>query len=135
MLACGGPPSAATERPSVAPEPPPSQSEARVEADVEPTHADPVVPGEDATSVRVRETIASVGARVVAVETTSDGGPPVVDVELGATRLRTPVAWEAVGALRAGKILAMKGVGGYQLLCNARDERAAHPGGHPASNG
>ncbi|MCA9613130.1 MAG: hypothetical protein KC586_10305 [Myxococcales bacterium] len=101
MLACGGPPSAATERPSVAPEPPPSQSEARVEADVEPTHADPVVPGEDATSVRVRETIASVGARVVAVETTSDGGPPVVDVELGATRLRTPVAWEAVGALRA----------------------------------
>lgn len=31
---------------------------------------------------------------------------------------------QAVTALRAGKIVAMKGVGGYQLLCDAEDERA-----------
>jgi hydrogenase maturation protein HypF len=30
---------------------------------------------------------------------------------------------QAVNALRAGKIVAMKGVGGYQLLCDARDEK------------
>jgi hydrogenase maturation protein HypF len=38
-------------------------------------------------------------------------------------RLSTPLA-DAVAALRAGLVVAVKGLGGYQLACDARDEAA-----------
>ena len=38
-------------------------------------------------------------------------------------KLSMPIA-EAAGALRSGAIVALKGIGGYQLLCDARDQQA-----------
>ncbi len=40
----------------------------------------------------------------------------------GDTRDNTAALSAAVGALRAGKILAVKGIGGYHLMCDARND-------------
>ena len=54
-----------------------------------------------------------------------DCGPRVELWEAGGGRIETqrPVK-DAVSLLRQGAILAVKGIGGYHLMCNARDERA-----------
>jgi hydrogenase maturation protein HypF len=51
---------------------------------------------------------------------------PVLDWHDGARRIcgNEPALAAALGALRDGQIIAMRGVGGYHLLCDAADESA-----------
>ena len=110
MAACGVSTIAATEPQSEAsasePLPAAPAPVASAESEAGHAHADhPAVLGDDAVSARIRETIAEVGARVVAVEAVNDGALPMVDLELGATRLRTPLGWQAVGALHAVAVI------------------------------